>query len=264
MRPSVAAWWSAALVALAAAAAGQELAALLGAEVRLERRQMLEELRRHGEARRREGEALALAGDLQARLDRLLAAEAQLPDLEEAERALAAARGAAANAAAEAEALRRSVYERRRRLQLLAEESAAVNAPRRETSPISGAWDVRILPFDQQGVFELDADGTLVSGSYRLGPARTGSFRGTWAAGILRLERIDAAAGFDSIFEGRLSADGQRIDGTWQATLLNSAGPGGGTWVAMKRQGRVGPGGRGAATSPGGAAPPGGAGAPPR
>lgn len=262
MKPRVAGWWAAALVALAAAGLGQELAVLLAAETRLERRQLAEELRRHAEARRREGEALALAGDARVRLDRLLATEADLADLEEGERTLAAARDAAASAAAEAEALRRSVYERRRRLQLLAEESAAAAAPRRDTSPISGAWDVRILPFDQQGVFELEADGTLVSGNYRLGGGRTGSFRGTWAAGVLRLERIDAAAGFDSIFEGRLSGDGRRIDGTWQATLLNSGGPGGGTWVALKRPGRGGAGRPGGAAPRGGAAPPGGAGLP--
>lgn len=264
MRSRLAARWAVALVGLASAGAAQELTALLAAETRLERRQLAEELRRHGEARRRESEALALAADLQDRLDRLLAVESPLADLEEAERALAAARSAAAVAGTEAEALRRSVYERRRRLQLLAEEASAAAAPRRDASPISGTWDVRILPFDQQGVFELDADGTLVSGSYRLSGGRTGSFRGTWAGGILRLERIDAADGFDTIFEARLSADGVRLDGSWQATLLNSSGPSGGTWLGQKRQVRPGAGRQGGAAPRGGASSPGGAGAPPR
>jgi hypothetical protein len=242
MRSRAKGWWVAGLVAVAAAAAGQELAVMVAAEARLERRLLADELRRHAAARQREREALQLAADRQARLDRLLAAEGALADLEEAERSLASARAAAATAAGEAEALRRSIYERRRRLQLLGEEAAAAVVARRDPGPISGAWDVRILPFDHQGVFELEAEGTIVSGSYRLGGGRTGSFRGTWAGGLLRLERIDAAAGFDSIFEGRLTSDGRRLDGTWQATLLNSAGPGGGTWLAVKREAGASPG----------------------
>lgn len=223
------------LVALAAAAVAQDLAAFLDAQARLERRLLVDELRRHGEVRRREADALQRAVELQTRVDRALASEGGLVELEGWEQQLAEARAAASAAGDEARALRRTIYDRRRRLQLLGELARTAVVARPTSHPISGVWQVRILPQDQQGVFQLEADGTLVSGNYALGGGRTGSFRGTWTGGTLRLERIDAASGFDLVFEGRLDAGGDRIDGSWQSTLLNNVGPTGGTWVATRR-----------------------------
>ena len=225
-----------ALLVCAAAAAAQELAAFFTATADLERRLIGDELGRHAEARRRETAALQQAGDLQARLDAALANQRDVGQLEELERTLASARGAAATAAAEAAALRRSIYERRRRVQVLAEAAAAASRPAAETAnPLDGTWDARLMPMDQQAVVELRVEGTLVSGGYRLANGRYGSFRGTWAAGVLRLERVDSQSGFDTILEARLAPGGGRLDGTWQSTLLSSAGPAGGTWLAIKR-----------------------------
>lgn len=228
-----------ALLVVAAAAAAQELVAFFSAQADLERRLVTDELRRHSEARVRENTALQQAADLQVRLDGALGTQREVSELEELERGLAGARAAATAAAAEAEALRRSVYERRRRLAVLAEAMTAAAPASQPRSALDGTWDARILPMDQQGVFELKVDGTLVSGGYRLAGGRYGSFRGTWAGGTLRLERVDSDAGFDVILEARLAPGGRRLDGTWSATLLNSAGPSGGTWMAIKRDART-------------------------
>jgi hypothetical protein len=231
-------WVSAGLLlaAVAAAQSGPDVVLFLEAQARLERRILADDVRRHAEARRREGEAQRAVNDLQTRLDRLIAADVPLVELDEAERALGAARAAAAAVAEEGRAVRQSLFQTRRRLQMIAEAARNATSARPEASPIDGTWDVRMFPVDEQGVFQLEAHGTLVGGSYALGGRRTGSFRGTWAGGLLRLERIDAAAGFDLTLEGRLDAGGERFHGTWQSTLLNNSGPTGGTWTATRRR----------------------------
>jgi hypothetical protein len=230
---------AAAMLAVSAAAGGQELVAFFNAQAELERRLLTDDLRRHGEARRRETQALHDAADLQGRLDAALGTQREVGELEALDRDAAAARAAAAEAGEEAGALRRTIYERRRRLVILAEAAAAASPAQEQRSVLDGSWDVRLLPMDHSGVFELRVDGTLVSGGYRMAGGRYGSFRGTWAGGTLRLERIDSEAGFDSILEARLAPGGRRLDGTWSATLLNSAGPAGGTWMAIKREPRA-------------------------
>jgi hypothetical protein len=228
---------AAALTALTAAHA-QELAAFFHSSADIERRLLADELRRHSDARRRETVALQQASDLQARLDGGLATDLAIDQLEEIERALAGARQLAATAGAEAAALRRTAYERRRRIDALVDAARASTPAASQRSALDGTWDLRMMPMDQTGALELRVDGTLVAGGYRMANGRYGSFRGTWAGGNLRLERVDAESGFDTILEARLSPDGRRLDGSWQATLLNSAGPSGGTWVAVRREPR--------------------------
>ena len=54
----------------------------------------------------------------------------------------------------------------------------------------------------QEGVAHLNQRGTLVEGTYSLSGGFSGSFRGTFVAGKVRLERIDSQYGFAAIYYG--------------------------------------------------------------
>ena len=59
---------------------------------------------------------------------------------------------------------------------------------------IAGRWRVLILPQKATGVYELRVDGTVVSGTYEVGGAKS-SLRGFFVDRNLRLERIEAKGG---------------------------------------------------------------------
>jgi hypothetical protein len=76
----------------------------------------------------------------------------------------------------------------------------------------------------------------LVTGTYSLSGGFSGSFRGTFVAGKVRLERIDSQYGFAAIFYGRLVGRGKnaRLQGNWEATQLSSGLPSMGSWTATR------------------------------
>lgn len=102
-------------------------------------------------------------------------------------------------------------------------------------APLSGAWQFAVEP-DQEGVAYLQQQGTLVTGTYSLSGGFSGSFRGTFVAGKVRLERIDSQFGFAAIYYGRLVGRGRnaRLQGNWEATQLASGLPSRGTWTARR------------------------------
>jgi len=107
---------------------------------------------------------------------------------------------------------------------------------RKGRDPISGKWKVIIDPGGQEGVMNLDLDGTLVTGTYTLNGGWTGSLRGTFVAGKIRLERIDAQLGFAAVYHAivKVSDGTGRMEGSWEGTRLAAGMPGSGTWVAEK------------------------------
>jgi hypothetical protein len=101
--------------------------------------------------------------------------------------------------------------------------------------PLSGRWHLVIEPGGQEGDLELSLNGTLVSGIYHLSGDWYGSFRGTFVAGKVRLERVDSQLGFAAVFYGRYSGgDTPRLEGTWEGTHLAAGQPAGGSWVATR------------------------------
>jgi hypothetical protein len=102
-------------------------------------------------------------------------------------------------------------------------------------APLAGAWQIVVEP-DQEGVAYLQQQGTLVTGTYSLSGGFSGSFRGTFVAGKVRLERIDSQFGFAAIYYGRLVGRGRdaRLQGNWEATQLASGLPSRGTWTARR------------------------------
>jgi hypothetical protein len=102
-------------------------------------------------------------------------------------------------------------------------------------APLTGSWRLVVEP-GQEGVAYLQQQGTLVTGTYSLSGGFSGSFRGTFVARKIRLERIDSQFGFAAIFYGRLVGRGEdaRIQGNWEATQLASGLPSLGNWTATR------------------------------
>ncbi len=102
-------------------------------------------------------------------------------------------------------------------------------------APLTGAWRFAVEP-GQEGVAYLQQQGTLVTGTYSLSGGFSGSFRGTFVAGKVRLERIDSQYGFAAIYYGRLVGRGRnaRLQGNWEATQLASGLPSMGSWTATR------------------------------
>jgi hypothetical protein len=102
-------------------------------------------------------------------------------------------------------------------------------------APLTGAWRVAVEP-GQEGVAYIQQQGTLVTGTYSLSGGFSGSFRGTFVAGKVRLERIDSQYGFAAIYYGRLVGQGRdaRLQGNWEATQLASGLPSRGSWRATR------------------------------
>ncbi len=132
--------------------------------------------------------------------------------------------------------LRRSMLENREMLAAIGIEverlSAVVGSAE---EPLNGTWRLVVEP-GQDGFAYLQQQGTLVAGTYALSGGFTGSFRGTFVAGKVRLERIDSQIGFAAIFYGRLVGRGEnlRLHGNWEATQLASGLPSQGSWTASR------------------------------
>jgi hypothetical protein len=73
-----------------------------------------------------------------------------------------------------------------------------------------------------------------VTGSYRVEGEGGGPVRGTYAGGILRLERIEPLGGFDRVFWGDVDPAAGRIAGTWQDDELAQGRPVFGSWTAVR------------------------------
>jgi hypothetical protein len=130
--------------------------------------------------------------------------------------------------------LRRSVLENSTMMAALNEEIQRLSGGEgTEGAPLAGTWTLVVEP-GQEGVAYLQQQGTLVTGTYSLSGGFSGSFRGTFVAGKVRLERIDSQIGFAAIFYGRLvgSDRNRRLQGNWEATQLASGLPSSGTWGA--------------------------------
>ena len=132
--------------------------------------------------------------------------------------------------------LRRSMLENRTMLAAISAEVQRLAAAVGEAdAPLNGTWRL-VMESGQEGLVYLQQQGTLVSGTYALSGGFTGSLRGTFVSGKVRLERIDSQIGFAAIFYGRLVDRGQNptLQGNWEATQLASGLPSRGSWTARK------------------------------
>jgi hypothetical protein len=204
-------------------------------QLQLERRLLALDLAAYREARDRERGALARVAEVSGRLDQALIGESMaLGNLEALHDELSAAREATNTAAERVEAQLLRLQDRLRRIGFLQGELGprATRAP----DPVTGRWQVQILPQNVTATFDLRLEGTVVSGTYSIaGGASSGSFRGTFVNNSLRLERIDSKRGFDSVFAGNVG--GGRITGIWLLNEMATGSPARGDWTATRENG---------------------------
>jgi hypothetical protein len=199
-------------------------------ELRLEQRLLSLDLLAYNQTRDRERAASQRMAEVLGRLDQALASDAvSLGALESLQDELATARGAAHAAEDKLNSQLDKLQERLRRIALLEGDTGA---PARAADPLTGRWRVAISPQNATATFEFHMDGTVVRGLYSIDGGSAGSFRGSLAGGTLRLERIDAQGGTDSVWTGTL-ANG-RITGTWMSNELASGQPTRGDWTAVR------------------------------
>lgn len=212
--------------------------AQIATDLRLERKLLALDLAAYREARGVEQRTRDQVAQAVARLDQALAGDSvSLGNLETVHLELSSAQAASRIAAERMEWQIQRIEDRLRRIGFLESESGgrAAEAPR---DPLTGRWRVVVLPQNQTGTFDLTLNGTLVAGSYSLTggnlAASTGSFRGTYSDNRLRLERVDARRGFDSVFLGSVDPATGRLSGTWSANDLASGQPARGDWSANR------------------------------
>jgi hypothetical protein len=212
--------------------------AQIATDLRLERKLLALDLAAYREARGVEQRTRDQVAQAVARLDQALAGDSvALGNLETVHLELSSAQAASRIAAERMEWQIQRIEDRLRRIGFLESESGlrAAEAPR---DPITGRWRVIVLPQNQTGTFDLTLNGTLVAGSYSLTggnlAASAGSFRGTYSDNHLRLERVDARRGFDSVFQGSVDPATGRLSGTWSANDLASGQPARGDWSATR------------------------------
>jgi hypothetical protein len=207
-------------------------------DLRLERKLLALDLAAYREARTVEQRTRDQVGQVTGRLDQSLTGDSlALGTLESVHLELSSARAASQIAADRVEWQIQRIEDRLRRIGFLEGEMSGRAAEPRDL--LTGRWRVIILPQNQTGTFDLTLNGTLVSGSYtltggNLTGSNTGSFRGTYADNRLRLERVDARRGFDSVFHASVDPATGRLSGTWTANDLASGQPARGDWSATR------------------------------
>jgi hypothetical protein len=217
------------------AAARGEGGAGLEAQLRVEERLLADDLRAYGEARDQERQALSELEEVAARLDAAVSGlTPRLEDLEQIEIERAVAQAAAEVIGRRVADLRLRLLERVRRTAALRQELFQRAGLAAEADPISGRWRVEIGSPRQEGTFDLRLLGSVVEGTFAFEAGRTGSLRGTYVAGRLRLERIDAQRGLDGTFEGSVDPATGVARGFWSPALLSDGGPGGAGWSAVR------------------------------
>jgi hypothetical protein len=99
---------------------------------------------------------------------------------------------------------------------------------------LGGVWRITMLPIEQRGTFRIDQAGTILSGTYNLEGGFTGSLQGTLVERKVYLVRIDSKLGRSMEFEGYVSADGERIRGTWLNYEMAGERGSNGQWAAER------------------------------
>lgn len=201
-------------------------------DLRLERKLLSLDLAAYREARALETRTRDQLATVTGRLDQALTGSSMsLGTLESVHLELSSARAASQIAADRVEWQIQRLEDRLRRIGFLEGEAGRPGTP---TDPVSGTWRVTVLPQNQAGTWHLTLNGTLVSGSYKMDAGAAGSFRGTYSDNRLRLERVDASRGFDSVYLGAVDPATGRLGGTWTAQDLASGQPAQGNWSAVR------------------------------
>lgn len=213
-----------------------ETAASLQSSFAIEAGLLDEEIATYGRARAREKRAVADLQRLNAQLDELIEdPNASLSSFSRLEEEVGLAIDEACARAKESVAARRRMYDRMRRLSgIVAEYEMTEERRQARSGGIAGVWRVEAQPIDLYGIFELEADNLLVTGTYRMSNGNQGSMRGTLVGDRLELEMIDSRKGAVATVKGVLDTGKGEIRGRWFAFDLSAGRPSSGDWSALK------------------------------
>lgn len=218
--------------------ATSEAAEAIQATLEVERALLREDLERHERLAAERSKAAARLVETYVELDAALAKSepGTHKALDEPRAKVARAEAARQELSAQEATLLDKVQDHMRRIRLLEEKLVSFPERAQEVGgPLSGRWDVTLLPSGITGVFSLTQSGTLISGTYQLEGGWSGSLQGTLVNRKVHLERIDSKQGRSGEFEGFLSSDGSRIRGTWRSYELSARDPASGQWSAARR-----------------------------
>jgi hypothetical protein len=129
----------------------------------------------------------------------------------------------------------RRMLDRARRIRELETRAGLLRDQEEQRSgALAGTWEVSMLPGERRGVFRLEQNGVLVSGTYTLEGGWTGSLQGTLVNRKVYFVRIDSKLGRSMEFEGILSAEGNTVRGSWLNYDLGAEGGAEGQWSATR------------------------------
>ncbi len=208
------------------------------ATLEVERTLLREDLDHHARIASERTKAAARLVESYSELDAVLGKSDSLigKALDEGRAKVARGESARTELSAQEVVLLERIQDRLRRIRLLEEKLASFPERTHDAGgPLSGRWDVTLLPSGLAGVFSLVQSGTLVSGTYQLEGGWSGSLQGTLVNRKVHLERIDSKQGRSGEFEGFLSSDGSRLRGTWRSYELSARDPASGQWSAVRR-----------------------------
>ena len=226
----------AALVAfwLAPPLPAQDLAHLR-ADFMAEARHLEAEIDDYLDTREREREALADLSRKSRQLDDFLGdAHASVADLVRLEAQLSAARERAFGLSEESAETRRQLYESMKRLSAMARQLERLGIGPLEDDGVGGSWQVVASPNGVHGILDLEQNGRLISGAYRLSNGADGSVVGVFAGQRLELQLIDSERGVVGQVRGDLDYEAGEVYGTWQAREPAAGRPTAGHWTARR------------------------------
>lgn len=217
-------------------AAPAETAASLQSSFSVEAGLLDEEIATYGRARGREKRAVADLQRLNAELDELIEdPNASLSHFTRLEEEVGVAIEEACTRAKQSAAARQRMYDRMRRLSGLVQEYEMTEERRQARSGgIAGTWRIEAQPIDLYGVFELEAENLVVTGTYRMSNGNQGAMRGTLVGDRLELDMIDSRKGAVATVKGVLDTVKGEIRGKWFAFDLSAGRPSSGDWTANK------------------------------
>lgn len=187
------------------------------------------------DTREAEQEAMAELSRKSRQLDDTLGdAHGSVADLVRLEGKVTAARERAFGLSEESAEMRRQLYESMKRLSAMARQLERLGIGPAEDGGVGGSWHVEASPNSVYGVMELEQNGNLISGSYRLSNGAHGSVVGTFAGQRLELQLIDSERGVVGSVRGDLDAESGEVYGTWQARELSGGRPTAGHWTARR------------------------------
>ncbi|MFN7962064.1 MAG: hypothetical protein U0002_12405 [Thermoanaerobaculia bacterium] len=222
------------LAASAAQALSKNEESALSAQLAVEEKLTTESLKAYQLAREEERKALESFSTSATELDQALGrAETKLEDLEKLGRDREIAQAAVAVVRERVARSLNALLGHRQQIAVLREVLANGRKLAVEDA-ISGRWRVEVAAPADQGTFELRLAGSAVTGTYKLGSGKSGSLRGTYVGGRLRLERVDKDHGLDGTFEGNVDPLLGTARGFFSPAELGAGGPAGAGWSAVR------------------------------